>query len=80
MVVEYTKTNKAPEVCEVLFKTFIRYFGSPKHIVTDQDPTFMSSLCQYFFKAFGMKLGKVSPTNHKSLLAEHGIKIYQILW
>ena len=52
MVVEYTKTNKAPVVCKVLFKTFIRYFRSPTHIVTDQDPAFMSSLCQYFFKAF----------------------------
>ena len=74
MVVEYTETNKALEVCTILFKTFIRYFGSPTHIVTDQDPAFMSSLCQYFFKAFGMKLVTVSPTNHVSLLAEHGIK------
>ena len=74
MVVEYTKTNKASEVCKVLFKTFIRYFGSPTHIVTDQDPAFMSSLCQYFLKDFGMKLVTVVPTDHKSLLAEHGIK------
>ena len=74
MVVEYTKINKAPEVCKVLFKTFIRYFGSPTHTVRDQDPAYMSSLCQYFFRAFGMKLITVSPTNHTSLLAEHGIK------
>ena len=74
MVVEYTKTNKAPEVCKVSFKTFLRYFRSPTHIVTDQDPAFMSSLCQYFFIAFGMKLVTVSPPNHKSILAEHGIK------
>ena len=74
MVVEYTKTNKASEVCKVLLKTFIRYFGSPTHIVTDKDPAFMSSLCKYFFKAFGMELITVIPTNHKSLLAENGIK------
>ena len=74
MAVEYTKTNKAPEVCKVLYKTFIRYIRSPTHIVTDQHPAFLSSLCQYFFKAFGIKLVTVSPTNHKSLLAEHGIK------
>ena len=61
MVVEYTKTNKAPKVCKVLFKNFIRYFGSPKNIVSDQDPAFMSSLWQYFFKAFRMKLDTVSP-------------------
>ena len=72
IVVEYIKTNKAPEVCKVLFKTFIRYFGSTIHIVTDQHPTYMSS--QYFFKAFGMNLVTASPTNHKSLLAEDGKK------
>ena len=74
MVVEYTKTNKAPEVCKVLFKTFIRYSGSPRFIVTDQGAAFMSGLCQYFSKAFGMKLVRVSPTNHNSLAAEYGIK------
>ena len=74
MIVEYTKTNKAPVVCKVLIKAFIRYFGSPTPIVIDQDPAFMSNLCQYFFNAFGMKLVTVSPTNHKSLIAEHGIK------
>ena len=47
IVVEYTKANKSPEVCKVLFKTFIRNFGSPTHIVKDQNPAFMSSLCQY---------------------------------
>ena len=74
MDVEYTKTNKGPEICKVLFRTFIGYFGSLTYIVTDQDPAFMYSLCQYFFKAFGMKLVTVSPTDHKSLLVEHGIK------
>ena len=44
IVVEYTKANNAPEVCKVLFKTFIRYFGSTTHIVKDQNPAFMSSL------------------------------------
>ena len=43
-------------------------------IICDQDPAFMSSLCQWFFKAYGIQLVTVSPTNHKSLQAEHGIK------
>ena len=34
----------------------------------------MSGVCQCFFKAFGKNLVTVNPTNHKSLLAEHGIK------
>ena len=71
MDLDYTKTNKAPEVCKVSFKTFIRYFVSPTHIVIHQDPGFISSLCQYLFKAFGMKLVTVSPTSHKFLLAGH---------
>ena len=80
LIAEPTKTTQASEVCKVLMKHFIRYFGTPKQIITDQDPAFLSSLCQWFFKAFGMKLITCSPTNHKSLLAEHGIKgLFNIL-
>ena len=43
-------------------------------IICDQDPAFMSSLCQWFFKAYDIQLVTVRPTNHKSLQAEHGIK------
>ena len=43
-------------------------------IICDQDPTFMSSLCQWFFKAYGIQLVTVSPTNYKSLQAKHDIK------
>ena len=31
-------------------------------------------MCQWFFKAYGIQLVTVSPTNHKSLQAEHGNK------
>lgn len=44
------------------------------HIISDQDPAFVSSLAQAFFQHFGVRLLTVSPSNHKSLLAEHGIK------
>ena len=50
------------------------YFAVPMRIICDQDPAFMSSLCQWFFKAYGIQLVTVSPTNHRSLQAEHGIK------
>ena len=50
------------------------YYAVPMRIICDQDPAFMSSLCQWFFKAYGIQLVTVSPTNHKSLQAEHGIK------
>ena len=34
----------------------------------------MSHLTQTMLLSYGVKLITVSPTNHKSLLAEHGIK------
>ena len=50
------------------------YFGTPTRIVCDQDPTFMSHLCQWFLHSYGIHVTTASPTNHQSLLAEHGIK------
>ena len=68
------KKATAEEVCTILFNNFMAYYAVPMRIICDQDPAFMSSLCQWFFKAYGIQLMTVSPTNHKSLQAEHGIK------
>ena len=68
------KKATAEEVCSILFDNFMAYYAVPMRIISDQDPAFMSSLCQWFFKAYGIQLVTVSPTNHKSLQAEHGIK------
>ena len=40
----------------------------------DQDSTFMSSLMNYRFQKFDIKIKTVAPYNHQSLQAEHGIK------
>ena len=40
----------------------------------DQDSTFMSSLMNYVFTKFNIKIKMVAPYNHQSLQAEHGIK------
>ena len=40
----------------------------------DQDSTFMSSLMNYLFKKFDIKIKMVAPYNHQSLQVEHGIK------
>ena len=64
----------AEEVCSILLDNFMAYYAVPMRIICDQDPAFMSSLCQWFFKAYGIQLVTVSPTNHKSLQAEHDIK------
>ena len=68
------KKATVEEVCSILFDNFMAYYAVPMRIICDQDPAFMSSLCQWFFKAYGIQLVTVSPTNHKSLQAEHGIK------
>ena len=68
------KKATVEEVCSVLIDNFMAYYAVPMRIICDQDPAFMSSLCQWFFKAYGLQLVTVSPTNHKSLQAEHGIK------
>ena len=40
----------------------------------DQDSTFRSSLMNYLFKKFDIKIKTVAPYNHQSLQTEHGIK------
>ena len=74
LVAASMKKAIAEEVCSILFDNFMAYYTVPMRIICDQDPAFMSSLCQWFFKAYGIQLVTVSPTNHKSLQAEHGIK------
>ena len=40
----------------------------------DQDSIFISSLMNYLFKKFDIKVKMVVPHNHQSLQAEHRIK------
>ena len=51
------------------------YFGTPIRIVCDQDPAFMSHLTQRFLHTYGIHVTTTGPTNHQSLMAEHGIKV-----
>ena len=48
------KKATAEEVCSILFDNFMAYYAVPMRIICDQDPAFMSSLCQWFFKAYGI--------------------------
>ena len=43
-------------------------------VVCDQDPAFTSSLMEAFVTQLNIKVILVSPTNHQSFQAEHGIK------
>ena len=70
------KKVTAEEVCSILFDNLMAYFAVPMRTICDQDLAFMSSLFQWFFKAYGIQLVTVNPTNHKSLQAKHGIKMF----
>ena len=74
LVVSPLRSAQTIPVCNAIRSRFIAHYGPPTHIISDQDPAFVSSLAQAFFQHFGVRLLTVSPSNHKLLLAEHGIK------
>ena len=66
--------SKVGEVGEALIEHTITKYCIPDCIIMDQDSTFMSSLMNYLFSKFNIKIKMVAPYNHQSLQAEHGIK------
>ena len=62
------------EVGEALIENVIMKYCSPDCIIMDQDGTFMPCLMNYLFTKFNIKIKMVTPYNHQSLQAEHGIK------
>ena len=70
---------RAEEVGEALIEHVITKYCIPDCIIMDQDSTFMSSLMNYLFGKFNIKIKTVAPYNHQSLKAEHGIKSLSII-
>ena len=66
--------SKSEEVGEALIENVISKYCMPDYIIMDQDSAFMSTLMNYLFMKFGIKVKTVAPYNHQSLQAEHGIK------
>ena len=66
--------HKTPHIINAFQKGYLAYFGPPTHIICDQDPAFTFSLMEAFSSQLNIKLIMVSPTNHKSLQVEHGMK------
>ena len=62
------------EVGEALIENVISKYCIPDCIIMDQDSAFMSSLMNFLFKKFKIKVKTVAPYNHQSLQVEHGIK------
>ena len=65
---------KSEEVVEDLIENIITKYCIPDCIIMDQDSTVMSSLMNYLFQKFEIKVKMVAPYNHQSLQVKHGIK------
>ena len=65
---------KSEEVAEALIENIISRYCIPDCIIMDQDSAFMSTLMNYLFRKFGIKVKTVAPYNHQSLQVKHGIK------
>ena len=74
MVAMPLMSTRSPHILDAFQKGYLAYFGPPTHIICDQDPAFTSSLMEAFATQLNIKVMLVSPTNHQSLQAEHGIK------
>ena len=66
--------SKAEEIGDALIENVIAKNCIPDCIIKDQVSAFMSSLINYLFNKFDIKMKPVAPYNHQSLQAEHGIK------
>ena len=65
--------TRSEEIGDPLIENVIMKYCIPEYIIMDQDSAFMSSLMTYLFHKFDIKIKTVSPYNHQSLQAEHGI-------
>ena len=66
--------SKEVEVGEALIEHIITKYCLPDCIIMDQDSAFMSSLMNYLFNKFNIKIKVVAPYNNQLMEAEHGIK------
>ena len=66
--------SKSEEIGEALIENVISKYCIPDYTVMDQDSAFMSTLMNYLFRKFGIKVKTVALYNHQSLQAEHEIK------
>ena len=73
MVALPLQSTRTQSILEAFQRGYLAYFGPPTNIICDQDPAFTSSLKEAFVTQLNIKMILVSPTNHKSLQAEHGI-------
>ena len=68
------KQSKLEEVGEALINSVFSKYCVSDYMIMDLGSAFMSLLINYLFKRLGIKIKMVTPYNHQSLQAEHGIK------
>ena len=71
--------SKAEEIGETLIEHIVTKYCVLNCIIMDQDNIFMSSLMNYLFNKFDIKIKTVAPYNHQSLQAEHRIKSFSMI-
>ena len=74
MVAHPLSSTKLQHIIDAFERGYLAYNGPPTVIICDMDPSFTSSLNEAFSRQLNIKIITVSPTNHKSLLAVHGIE------
>ena len=62
---------KSEEIGHTLIENITTKYCIPEQIIMDQDRTFMSSLMNYLFRKFDIKIKTIVSHNHQSLQAEH---------
>ena len=66
--------SRSEEVGEALIVHAISKYSAPDCIIMDQDSASISTLMNYLFRKFNIKIKTIAPYNHQSLQAELGIK------
>ena len=66
--------SKAEKIGKALIEHVVMKYCVPDCITMDQDSAFMSSLINYLFNKLDIEIKTVTPYNHQSLQAKHGIK------
>ena len=67
--------SRSEEIGDAIIENIVSNYCMPEYIIMDQDSAFMSTRMNYLFKNLNIKIKTVTPYNHPSLQAEHGIKL-----
>ena len=58
---------KSEEIGDAIIEHIMTKYCIPEYIIMDQDSAFMSSLMNYLFQKFDIKIKTEAPYNHQSL-------------